>query len=253
MNDELDTHKLENEQDVSERVALGDFIEDNYKLIAVLGVLAALTVFSINFVPPIFGHLLSFAFIAQSILIVMELYNRIESVKNSIPLFIFSFLTLVILLQLFVYWLLGFRSIWDSALVIVIFAIVFYILMKLAERIGRSESIPNWLSRNPRIHMLMRKPQIQKVVGIVLSVALMVFTYFIASNLAPPINKFLDEQSELIGISTPEFISTVSLTSTTTSTPTPTFTPTQAPSLTPTPSATQTVTPTVQILLTVDP
>jgi len=59
------------------KLTLGEFVETNQRLLSVLGIFAALTVFGGNLPEPLIGQMLSFSCLSITILIAIEVWRRL--------------------------------------------------------------------------------------------------------------------------------------------------------------------------------
>ena len=123
-------------------VTLADFIEENHRLLTVLGVFTAMTVFASNLPLAWPGAMLAFLFMALSVMLWLQLFARVLSTSHattSMALFVtfFSMATLHMVL----YWLLAFRSIWREYLANVLWILAF----------GASVSVHRWCVRRHKV------------------------------------------------------------------------------------------------------
>ncbi len=107
---------------------LSDYIDDNSKLISVLGVFTALTVFTRNFTIEPIGYLLSFVFLTLSIIVWLELWTKFPKKPSSWRLLVFENVLSFSVLGIILYWLLAYRDIWRSILPFPIFLVLISLL-----------------------------------------------------------------------------------------------------------------------------
>ena len=86
-------------------ITLGEFIEENERLITVLGVFIALTIFSINLAANFIGQMLAFAFISMTVLVFFEIYWRLPDRRMHWTLILFRALMGTAFFFFIFYWL----------------------------------------------------------------------------------------------------------------------------------------------------
>ncbi len=114
---------------------LGDFVEDNSKLLSAVGLFTALTVFSSTLEPRVVGAFLSFLFLSATVVLWFELMEKFPAgtpATGRLTWFetILSFAMLVVVF----YWLLQFRGFWRSWLIIPIALILAAIVSGVLKR-----------------------------------------------------------------------------------------------------------------------
>jgi len=172
-----------------ERNSLTDFINDNQKLISVLGVFTALTVFSANLPFKIMGYALSFIFFAVTLLVWIELLEKFPKGKANWRLRLFENLLSYSVLGIFLYWLLAYREIWQVMLVFpltILLATLFTSILILP--IKRVALLQQFFALTPpRVHLL------RHVLFFTISVLVLFLSFTISYRIAPPLNHILDE------------------------------------------------------------
>ncbi len=113
---------------------LGTFIEDNYRLFAVLGVLTALTVFAASIQLRTVGVWLSSAFLAADILVWFELWRRFPPKMGTWQLFWFENVMSWATLGLIAYWLLEYRLLWRALLPLPIAGVILAVFSWVMKR-----------------------------------------------------------------------------------------------------------------------
>jgi len=112
-------------------LTLATYIEDNHKLLAVLGVFTALTGFSANLPIKLFGVVLSFCCMGVALLVLVQLWLRFPAYPEDISTTLFKLFLFVAMLTLFLYWLVAFTTVWSFALPLVVGMLTFSLLSTL--------------------------------------------------------------------------------------------------------------------------
>ena len=107
------------------KVTLSDFIEDNYKLLSVLGILTALTIFSGNLTPRAIGSVLSLAFLSEAVLVWLELWAKFPR-KGSLRLVFFENILSLIIMTVIAYWLIELQKMSYSLIFYLTFLVILY-------------------------------------------------------------------------------------------------------------------------------
>jgi hypothetical protein len=145
------------------KLTLGEFVETNQRLLSVLGIFAALTVFGGNLPEPLIGQMLSFSCLSITILIAIEVWRRLpmdfydlDKLSNQAELsvvffWLFLFISTFILI---VNWIFGFPEISEpliQALLVIpagSIVVLFLVIMRaIYARIMKIESIRKVVSR----------------------------------------------------------------------------------------------------------
>jgi len=173
------------EEKTHHKPTLASYIEDNHKLITVLGVFTALTVFSTNLRLQPFGYLLSWLFMSLALLVWIELWGRFPNKKGNWTLTWFeNFLSIAVLVVL-VYWLVDFRQIWHLYLFIPVasgFLAIFSYVMQRYDLFNR------FFKSQPG-----KRRWLRYTLGFASVICITVFAYWISLKISPSINLFLDE------------------------------------------------------------
>ena len=168
----------------NEARTLGLFIEANHRLLTVLGVFTAMTLFALNLPVRAIGGFLGFLFMAITILVWLELWSRFPSGGGQWRFTLFENLLSVSIIVLFFYWFTDFRAIWSQALILLVWVLLMGAVSGLMSR-------HDWFNRvfhtEPGGRVWLRY-----TVGITLLLATMVVALVIAALVAPPVNRFLD-------------------------------------------------------------
>ncbi len=104
------------------RVTLREFVEENHRLISVLGVLVALSAFSSGLRPGNLGLTLASVFLAMAVLVMLELWTAFPRGHATKRLEWFGVGMLATMGLVSVYWLLAFRQIWRGVLALPVWA-----------------------------------------------------------------------------------------------------------------------------------
>jgi len=129
-----------------EIVTLSDFIDENQKLITVLGVFTALTVFAGNISLAPFRNILSFLFMSLAIIVWIELWRKFPLKKYTWLLRWFEIILTLSIIVLISYWFIGYSEMWQGYLIVAltsIFTAVFGIVhrkLDLYDRLYNSKS-----------------------------------------------------------------------------------------------------------------
>ncbi len=114
---------------------LGQFIEDNHKVLSMLGIFTGLSVFSSNLVLKPLGGFLSFLFLTLTLLIWLEVWQRFPSKSGSARLSLFENVLAVTILLVFFYWLVEFRRIAPSeGLTMIITLVTLWVVSSILKR-----------------------------------------------------------------------------------------------------------------------
>jgi hypothetical protein len=127
-------HESETPLPPPQRVALHTFIEENHKLLAVLGVFTALTVFSAGLPLRALGTVLSFLFMAITVLLWFELLERFPAKTAGWRMNLFEILLTLTVLVLLLYWFVDYRAVWEYWLVIPIAALLLWVASAVMDR-----------------------------------------------------------------------------------------------------------------------
>jgi protein-S-isoprenylcysteine O-methyltransferase Ste14 len=180
-----DDTKVANNKTSNERITLACFLEKNHKLIAVLGVFTALTVFATTLPLKSYGYALSFMFLALVVLIWLELWQRFPSGEGTWRLFWFENILTFAILGVVGYWFIEFRPIWHKFLGILLFLLILAIISWLMKRFQIFNRV---FHSKPGRHKLLRYLLGLGLIFISLAIAL-----HLAGLITGPINRLLDE------------------------------------------------------------
>lgn len=173
-------------------VSLTEFIEENQRTISVLGVFTALTVFSRQLPLRVLSDILSFLFLAATVLLWFELLGRYPAKSSSFRMSMFeSILSLAIMVLVF-YWLVLYREFWRHLLVLLFFAGLSTLLTKVMQHYNVFNRV-----FNAKQH---RRRGLRHLLYFVLQGLILVTSMMLAALLGIPANRWLDEtRTELAG------------------------------------------------------
>jgi hypothetical protein len=171
-----------------ELLTLREFIEHNQKLLSVLGIFTALTVFANNIPYEPFRSGLSFLFITLTILLWIETFFSRSSVEKKYTwrLRWFDDLLGFTILVLIAYWLVAFSPIWHDYLFILLYTLsngVFGLILKrlnIYQRLNRPANS--------------KRKSLRKFIWWTLIIVWLLLCAYICSILSPTIWQFLDQQ-----------------------------------------------------------
>lgn len=176
----LSAHKVE-------RSTLSQFIESNQKLISVLGVFIALTVFTANLSFRAIGYALSFMFLTLTLIIWIELLEKFPSGEANWRLKVFEILLSYSFLGIIFYWLLAYREIWHSVLFLPLTIILATTITGvLTFPIKKYDLFNRFFNTKPGKLKIVRYVLFLLIIFFVLGISLR-----ISFIISPPINKFL--------------------------------------------------------------
>jgi len=181
----------------SQQVTLAAFIEDNHKLLTSLGVFTALTLFAGNLPLRPVGYVLSFLFLAATVLLWFELQSRFPK-PGTHALIWFENILFYATMVLIGYWLLEFRSLWRHFL----FILMALVLLWLGSLVIKRYNLFNRLFRAEAGSL----KHVRYAFAHVLLWTAIILAFSISYQIAQPLNDFLDElanQLRSLGLPTP--------------------------------------------------
>jgi len=170
------------------RLALHAFVEENHKLLAVLGVFTALTVFSASLPLRALGSVLSFLFMAMTVLLWLELLERFPAKTTGWRMNWFEILLTFTVLVLVLYWFVDYRAVWEDWLVIPIAAPLLWVAAALMDRFDVFNRV---FHAKPG-----EKRSIRYALWATLLFASLVAALFVAQLVAPHVDRWLDKVAE---------------------------------------------------------
>jgi len=177
----------------NQKQSLEQFLLKNEKMLTIFGIFVAITVFTSELPLKSIGRILNFIFIANTILIWLELWKKFpKEAERKLKVFenLISYSTIFIIF----YWFLDFRDIWSyimtGVLMIVIASVFSFIIGKydIFNKIFHTKNN--------------KKTSFRYIVGITFLLATLYLSSFISNKISLPINNFLDEIYHKIEIQT---------------------------------------------------
>jgi hypothetical protein len=163
---------------------LKSFIEENHRLLTVLGVFTALTIFASNLPVKPLGGIISFLFMTLTIILWLELWAQFPSARGGWRIVWFESLLGVTILFLVFYWLLDYRIVWDQMLVVLILIVILAPFLWAMKKFNIFNRL--FHTQPGKLRFL------RYVFGIIILLAVIFLSFYIASLLAGPINTSLD-------------------------------------------------------------
>jgi len=178
---------------------LSEFIDINHKLISVLGVFTALTVFSYNLALKPIGYALSFVFLTLTVIVWLELWAKFPKRPSSWRLTTFENILSYSTIGVIAYWLLAYREIWRIVLFFPVWLLTISIISYPVTKFGLLEKLFGWKFAQFTI--------VRYIFGFFLLFLALYIAGIIAAVVTPPINNFLDQlREELDKILPPESV-----------------------------------------------
>ncbi len=176
-----------NDSEIKKPNSLSDYIENNSKLISVLGVFTALTVFSYNLTIKPIGNILSFVFLTITIIVWLELWTKFPPKPSSWRLILFENVLSFSVLGIILYWLLAYREIWRAILVFPIWVLTITLISFLITRFNLLEKITGF--------KIAKYTFIRILFGLTLMILIYFFSLFVSAIISKPINDAFDSMS----------------------------------------------------------
>ena len=174
----------ETAKSVESGASLSKFVDDNEKLINVLGIFTAITMFVSELRLQAFGYALSFMFMTLTVILWLELWGKFPSEAGDWKITWFENILSVTVLALLIYWVIDFRDIWHDFLFILIFGVLSAILSIVMKKLNFfNRLLHSQTGRHCRLRYLF---------GILLIVIIVGISFFVAQWVSPSINEFLD-------------------------------------------------------------
>ena len=172
------------------RATLTKFIEDNEKLINVLGVFTAIKVFVGELRLQAYGYTLSFMFMTLTVILWLELWGKFPSESGDWKITWFENILFLTVLAILVYWLIDFRDIWHEFLFLLIFGIIGGAFSAVMKKFG----IFNKLFRTQAGKL----KWLRYTFGIIIMLIVITASWLMAQSIAPIANDVLDSINEAI-------------------------------------------------------
>lgn len=166
---------------------LGAFLEENQRLITLLGVFSALTLFAGTVRPVEFGRFLSSIFLTLVVLIWLELWSRFPSKAGGWRLSLFESILSLAVLAMVGYW-------------IVVVHVWFRSLITLLVWGGAMAAISKVIKRYDLFNRVFRtvpqgRPKLRYAVGLLVQLVVLGVSLGIASLIGPPLDRAVDNLS----------------------------------------------------------
>ncbi len=171
---------------VSPKPSLYDFINDNHKVITVLGVFTALTAFSSTFPIEGFAKGVSTLFLTLTLLVWIELWGRFPSSMGTTTLFWFENVLSLTMLALIAYWVVSVRIIFPPLVFILVFGLTLSLITWILQRFDLFNRI---LHTEPGGRKVLRY-----VLGIIILIVSFAITFLITALISLPIDQLLANQ-----------------------------------------------------------
>jgi hypothetical protein len=168
---------------------IGSFIEQNDKIIQVLGVFIALTAFATILPIKVMGYILAFIFLSCTILIWLELWGRFPK-NGTTALAYFENFLVIGGLALIAYFFLDFRAVWREYLFILIATIPLFITSRIIKRYNIFNRLFNTSPGKLR--------PLRYTFGIIIIIVNAFISFYISYLLAKPINDWLDSMRQYL-------------------------------------------------------
>ena len=166
------------------KTTLKDFIDENGKLISILGVFSALSVFIQEVtkgpIGQLFGYILSFLFLFLSIIILFELLFRTDVDCPSVRFRLFKYMLEITIFGIILYWLLSYRSIWRVVMPFFVWISLTLILSYFATKSNIIEKLTSTKSTTQKI---------LRIGGILFFLGLV---FYLFPNIAEPISEVIN-------------------------------------------------------------
>jgi len=177
---------MDKNKDISpDELTLGQFVEDNHKILSVLGIFTALSVFSSNLALKPLGGFLSLLFLTLTVLIWLEVWQRFPSKSGSARLSWFENILSVTIFLVIFYWLLEFRRIAPRDGLTTLLTLV--ALGVVSSTFKRFNVFNRLFRAQPG-----KLKWLRSIFGIVLIAGVLYASSRLSGVLAPPLGRFLD-------------------------------------------------------------
>lgn len=169
---------------------LSEFFEQNEKLVSVLGVFTAVSLFVSGLPIHYFAYWLSFLFMVLTIILWLELWAKFPSGVGDWKISVFEDLLLLAMLALVLYMLVDFRGFVVYPLVLVIFSTLLGVFSYAMKRFDLFNKL---LRSRPGKHKLVRY-----LLGLAVGIASLLLTLELARFIAPGLIRILDATYKLL-------------------------------------------------------
>jgi membrane-associated HD superfamily phosphohydrolase len=177
------TQNQTSQESQPEKLSLSSFIEKNYKLLSVLGIFTALTVFSSNLSFKWISSTLSFLFLTITVLIWLEIWAKFPK-SGAARLIWFENLLSFSVMVVGLYWLLELQVLGRDLLVVPIAGLLLWLSSLILKRFNVFNLLFQTKSGGKQIF--------RYIFGIVIIAIVTLISFYSAYALAEPANKLLD-------------------------------------------------------------
>jgi len=181
----MEDHLL-NDRIVNKKRTLSEHIEENQKLITVIGVFTALAIFAKNIEIVQIRTMLSFLFISIAILVCIELSLKKYDNKPTWRLILFDYAILLSVLFLVGYWLITYFETWSSFIIIPMYLSFITIFIYLLKKIKVIRNL-----NNPET---IKFKKIKLTLHYLIFILIIILSMIITSLIKEPFSDFLKEQ-----------------------------------------------------------
>lgn len=167
-----------------EKNTLGKYINENEKLLTVLGVFVALTIFFSSLDVKIFAALLSLSSLTCAVLIWLELWSTFPSEEGTGKLLWFENVLSISTLVLIVFWVYEIYNLYPGAIVILLTFTIMWPISFLLKKWNVFNRCFNTKAQG-------KKP-LRYLVGLIIILSVLAPSFLLASHISPYITKIFD-------------------------------------------------------------
>lgn len=166
------------------KTTLFAFVEENQKLLTVLGVFTALTVFAASLPLKPLGSILSFLFMTLTVILWQELLERFPAKAAGWRMSWFESLLSLAVLMLMFYWLVDYRDLWQYWLAILVLAPLLWGVSKIMNRFDVFNRV---FHAKPGA-----KRPLRYIVWVLFFAGALLAAILVTGFLTPPLNRLFD-------------------------------------------------------------
>lgn len=159
---------------------LTEFIDEYHKLILILGVFIALTVFSFNIDIKLFSSILSFLSFSCVVILGIEIHSKLKGDIEPSTLYWFREVINILLIIFIIYWIVKWQILFRTSAPLIILLVVYSLSF-----IYKKFNISNKLYKNKSI-------KAKKIIKLTFFIGILVFSFTIAIILAIHIDPFIN-------------------------------------------------------------
>jgi len=164
---------------------LSELLADNHTLLEVIGVFAAVSVFTGQLRIRWFAYTLSFLFMTLVVILCVELRTKLPFGTDSVKVMLFEDVLTAAVVLLLLDFFVDYRNIWKYFLFLPIFGVIFcVVLLGFVVPVLRA-AIP-------------RNKALRRLVGLAISIIVAYFSLRLAALVEPSVNRFLDALNKLV-------------------------------------------------------